>query len=217
MKEVINAIDNNFEGEKNAEVRKALLEVTKFGHDHSPEAIAWVNRALEMYVKALASVPNVPRGGIYSAGYYALNVSDVYGSKTPALPSGRLAGVPLANSVTPHYGMEMTDLTSALNSVAGVNFRRFAPNGTTVTFTVDSALFQGPDGVDNLAGIIKSYFKKGGMQFQPNVINRQILIDAYHHPEKYPYLLVRVAGYCAYFNDLSDDLKKIIINRTCYS
>jgi formate C-acetyltransferase len=113
--------------------------------------------------------------------------------------------------------MEMTDLTSALNSVAGVNFRRFAPNGTTVTFTVDSALFQGPDGVDNLAGIIKSYFKKGGMQFQPNVINRQILIDAYHHPEKYPYLLVRVAGYCAYFNDLSDDLKKIIINRTCYS
>ncbi len=217
MREVIEAIDNNFEGEKNAEIRKALLEVPKFGQDNSFEAVTWVNIALEMYVNALKSVPNVPRNGIYSAGYYALNVSDVYGSKTPALPSGRLAGVPLANSITPHYGMEMTDLTSALNSVAGIDFRRFAPNGTTVTFTVDSALFQGPDGVDNLAGIIASYFKKGGMQFQPNVLNREILIDAYHHPEKYPYLLVRVAGYCAYFNDLSDDLKKIIINRTCYS
>jgi formate C-acetyltransferase len=55
------------------------------------------------------------------------------------------------------------------------------------------------------------------MQFQPNVINREMLLDAYDHPEKYPYLLVRVAGYCSYFNHLSDDLKKVIINRTCYS
>jgi formate C-acetyltransferase len=54
------------------------------------------------------------------------------------------------------------------------------------------------------------------MQFQPNVIDRKILIDAYDNPEKYPHLLVRVAGYCSYFNDLSDDLKKVIINRTCY-
>ncbi|MCX7679690.1 MAG: hypothetical protein N2316_10800, partial [Spirochaetes bacterium] len=80
-----------------------------------------------------------------------------------------------------------------------------------------SALFQGPDGPEKLAGIIATFFKKGGMQFQPNVLNRQMLIDAYHHPEKYPYLLVRIAGYCADFNDLSDELKKIIINRTCYS
>ena len=55
------------------------------------------------------------------------------------------------------------------------------------------------------------------MQFQPNVINREILLEAYEDPQKHPYLLVRVAGYCAYFNELSDDLKKIIINRTCYA
>ena len=55
------------------------------------------------------------------------------------------------------------------------------------------------------------------MQFQPNVINRDILLDAYNNPEKHKYLMVRVAGYCAYFNELSDELKKIIINRTCYS
>jgi formate C-acetyltransferase len=113
--------------------------------------------------------------------------------------------------------MEAGDLLSSLNSVAGVDFARYAPNGTTLTFTIDSALFQGTDGVSNLAGIIDTFFKKGGMQFQPNVINREILLDAYHNPDKHKYLLVRVAGYCAYFNDLSDELKKIIINRTCYS
>lgn len=214
--DVIDAINNNFEGEYFQKVRSALLEVPKFGHDGSRQAVEWVNRTLQIYINALNSVANCPRGGIYTAGYYALNVNDVYGKKTPALPSGRLGGVSLANSITPHYGMQTTDLLSSLNAVAGVDFVNYAPNGTTVTFTVDSALFQGPDGVSNLSGIIRAYFDKGGMQFQPNVINRQILLDAYDHPGKYPHLLVRIAGYCSYFNELSDDLKKIIINRTCY-
>ncbi len=216
ISDIIEAIDSNFEGERNQEIRRALLDVKKFGHDESREAVAWVNKVLQIYINALNSVENCPRNGIYSAGYYALNVSDVYGAKTPALPSGRLRGVPLANSITPHYGMEVSDLLSSLNSVAGIDFARYAPNGTTVTFTIDAALFQGPDGVKNLAGIIDTFFKKGGMQFQPNVLNREILLDAYNNPEKHKYLLVRVAGYCAYFNDLSDELKKIIINRTCY-
>jgi pyruvate formate-lyase/glycerol dehydratase family glycyl radical enzyme len=217
LMDIINAIDNDFEGEYYGQIRKALLAVPKLGHDNSPEAVKWVNKTLEIYCNALKQVPNSPRGGIYTAGYYALNVSDVYGKKTPSLPSGRLRGVPLANSISPHYGMQMSDLLSSLNSVSGVDFVNYAPNGTTVTFTMDSALFQGKDGVRNLSGIFSTYFKKGGMQFQPNVINREMLLDAYDHPEKYPYLLVRIAGYCAYFNHLSDDLKKVIINRTCYS
>ncbi|MDD4356288.1 MAG: pyruvate formate lyase family protein [Smithellaceae bacterium] len=216
IQDVINAVNNNFAGRYFQKVRSALLEVPKFGHDGSHEAVEWVNKTLQIYINALNSVANCPRGGIYAAGYYALNVNDVYGKKTPALPSGRLSGVSLANSVTPHYGMQTADLLSSLNAVAGVDFVNYAPNGTTVTFTVDSALFQGTDGVRNLSGIIRTYFNKGGMQFQPNVIDRQILLDAYDNPGKYPHLLVRVAGYCSYFNDLSDDLKKIIINRTCY-
>jgi len=216
LEDVIEAIDHNFEGEYFSKIRQALLSVPKFGDDSSDRATEWVTRVMCIYNNALESVPNPPRGGIYTAGYYALNVSDIYGKKTPALPSGRSAGVPLANSVTPHYGMESGDLLSSLNAIAGVNFTDYAVNGTTVTFTIDSALFQGQEGVRNLASIISTFFKKGGMQFQPNVINREILLEAYEDPQKHPYLLVRVAGYCAYFNELSDDLKKIIINRTCY-
>jgi len=215
--EILVAMDHDFQGEHYQKIREALLAVPKFGQHDSPVAARWVNKTMEIYCNAFKQVPQCPRNGIYPAGYYALNVSDVYGKKTPSLPSGRMQGLPLANSIPPHYGMPMSDLLSALNAVAEVDFERYAPNGTTVTFTVDAALFQGPDGVKNLSGIFSTFFKKGGMQFQPNIINREILLDAYHHPEKYPYLLVRVAGYCAYFNHLSDDLKKVIINRTCYA
>lgn len=217
LEEILDACDHNFEGNKRQKIREALLAVPKFGDDSSKEASAWVTKVMEIYNKALASVPNSPRNGWYSAGYYALNVSDRYGKVTQALPSGRLAGVPLANSVTPHYGMEQADLFSSLNAISEVNFTDYAPNGTTVTFTVDASLFQGEGGVNNLAAIFKTFLTTGGMQFQPNIIDRRILQDAYDHPEKYPYLMVRVAGYCAYFNELSDELKKIIINRTCYA
>jgi len=215
--EIIDAIENNFEGEKNSKIRHALIAVPKFGDDTSPEPQKWVNKVLEIYINALKSVPSCPRNGIYTAGYYSLNVNIVYGENSPALPSGRLKGQPFAHSIAPHYGKKSLDLVSALNSVSDVDFVKYAPNGTSTTFTIDSALFQGEDGVKNLSAIIRSFFKKGGMQFQPNVINKDILIDAYHHPEKYPYLLVRIAGFCAYFNDLTDELKLAIINRTCYS
>lgn len=125
-------------------------------------------------------------------------------------------GVPLANSVTPHYNMEKADLLSSLNAISQANFTDYAVNGATVTFTIDSALFQTNDGVNNLAAIFKTFLTGGGMQFQPNVIDRKILLEAYENPEKHKYLMVRVAGYCAYFNELSDELKKIIINRVCY-
>lgn len=217
INDIIKAIDNDFNEEYYKQIRIALLEVPKFGNDDSRESQEWVNRTLQIYVKALKSVENCPRNGIYTAGYYALNVNIIYGLKTPSLPSGRLRGVPLANSIAPHYGMLNADLLSSLNSIAGIDFAKYAPNGTTVTFTIDSALFQGVDGVRNLSGMISTYFKKGGMQFQPNVIDRKILLDAYKNPENHKYLLVRVAGYCAYFNDLSDELKMAIINRTCYS
>ena len=217
LDQIITAIDNNFEGDFNQQIRMDLLSVPKFGDDSSYEATEWVTKVMEIYNHALESVENCPRNGRYSAGYYALNLGDRYGKKTQALPSGRLKGVPLANSVTPHYGMEETDLLSSLNSIAGVDFTDYADNGTTVTFTIDSALFQGMDGVKNLSNIFKTFLTTGGMQFQPNVINREILLDAYNHPEKHKYLMVRIAGYCAYFNELSDEMKLSFINRTCYS
>lgn len=217
INDIINAIENNFQGDYNQQIRSALLAVPKFGDDSSREATEWENKVLQIYNNALDSVENCPRNGRYSAGYYALNVANVYGKNTPALPSGRLEGVPLANGLIPHYGMEQSGLLSSLNSITGINFADYAENGATATLTVDSALFQGAAGTSKLASIFKTFLTTGGMELQPNVVNREILLDAYEHPEKYPDLMVRIAGYCAYFNELSDEMKRTIINRTCYS
>jgi formate C-acetyltransferase len=215
--QIIKAIDDNFAGEENQKIRADLLAIPKFGEDGKNEAAMWVTKVMEIYNNALDSVPYATRNGNYTAGYYALNVNDIYGKRTQALPSGRLKGVPLANSITPHYGMEQADLLSALNSKSEVNFTDFAVNGATATLTIDSALFPGEGGISNLASIFKTFLTTGGMQLQPNVVSRALLLEAYEHPEKHPYLMVRVAGYCAYFQELSDELKRIIINRTCYS
>ncbi|MCL2301447.1 MAG: radical SAM protein [Firmicutes bacterium] len=214
--EILHAIDFNFEGKIYQKIREDLLAVPKFGDDTSPEPAKWVTLVMKLFNEALAQCPYAVRNGDYRAGYYALNVSDRYGIKTQALPSGRLKGTPLANSVAPAYAMEKADLLSSLNALTAADFTDYAPNGTTATFTIDAALFPGGEGVKNLARIFRTFFTTGGMQFQPNIISRGLLEDAYAHPEKYKYLMVRVAGYCAYFNELSDDLKKVIINRTCY-
>jgi formate C-acetyltransferase len=216
MAALLKAMDENFEGESNRKIREALLAVPKFGDDSSSETVYWMDRVLDLWVKALAACKST-RNGRYVAGYYGLNVNKAYGKNTQALPSGRLAGVPLANSLCPHYGMKSADLTSALNAISRLNFAKYAPNGTTVTSTIDSGLFPGENGINNLAGLIKGYFDQGGMQFQPNVVSREVLMDAYNNPDKYPNLIVRIAGYCAYFNDLSDELKMEIINRSYYS
>jgi len=215
--DIIEAIDANFEGPAYEKIRADLLVIPKFGDDCSSKPVEWIDLVMKIYNEALEQCPYAVRDGNYTAGYYALNTSDRYGIKTQALPSGRLKGTPLANSVAPAYAMEKADLLSSLNALTQANFTDYAANGTTATFTIDAALFPGDEGVKNLGGIFKTFFTGGGMQFQPNIISRGLLEDAYANPEKYKYLMVRVAGYCSYFNELSDDLKKVIINRVCYS
>ena len=217
LAQLLEAMDANFQGKRYQQMHEDMLAVPKFGDDAAPDAHLWVHRVLELYVAALRSASHHSRDGTYVAGYYGLNVNMVYGRKTPALPSGRLFGTPLANSICPHYGMQKVDLSSAFNAVAKVDFARYAPNGTTLTSTIDSGLFPGQEGTRNLAGLITGFFAQGGMQLQPNLVDRAILQDAYDNPGKHPDLVVRIAGYCAYFDDLSDDLKLEIINRSYYT
>lgn len=214
LDQVLDGIAADFEGERFRQLHQDLLAVPKFGDDAAPEAAAWMHRVLDLYVAALRAAPHGNRDGKYVAGYYGLNVNRIYGRKTPSLPSGRRRGEPLANSLCPRFGMRMTDLTSPLNAVAQVDFAKYAPNGTTLTPTIDTGLFPGDDGPRNLAGLIRGFFDRGGMQFQPNLVSRELLLDAYANPGKHKDLVVRIAGYCAYFDDLSDELKREIIARS---
>jgi formate C-acetyltransferase len=91
------------------------------------------------------------------------------------------------------------------------------PNGCAVNLRFDPRNLAGEEGPANLAALMRGYFAQGGMQVQFNIIDPEVLEDARRHPGKYPGLVVRVAGYCAYFDDLPDAAKDEIISRTIHS
>jgi formate C-acetyltransferase len=89
-----------------------------------------------------------------------------------------------------------------------------SPNGYALNLQFDSQTLAGDRGVDILSALVKAFFESGGMQMQLNVHDAGTLQDARAHPGKYPGLVVRLAGYCVYFDDLNDQIKQEIISRT---
>jgi formate C-acetyltransferase len=102
--------------------------------------------------------------------------------------------------------------TAVINSASKLNQRRMS-NGTLLNLRFSPSSLSGDAGVQNLVSLAKTYFKHG-MHMQCNVVGRDLLQDAYAHPEKYRGLMVRVAGYSAMWADLSDELRRDIMSRT---
>ena len=119
----------------------------------------------------------------------------------------------LASSLGPANGSDRKGPTALLQSVARVD-SRLMPNGCALNLRFDPQNMGGEKGTELLAGLIRGYFAQRGMQMQFNIIDPDVLEDARCHPGKYPGLVVRVAGYCAYFDDLPSSAKVEIISRT---
>jgi len=209
MPEVVAALRNNFQGRE--ALRAELERAPKFGNDHGlPEAYA--NRVVRMFHDSLARFRNT-RGGPYVPGFYSVTCHVAFGKKTGALPSGRRAGEPFASSMGAASHADRSGPTALLNSAGSLD-SRLMPNGNALNLRFDPAQIDGEAGLRNLAALVRGYFEKGGMELQLNVLDPETLKDARAHPGKYPWLVVRVAGYCAYFDDLPDSSKKEIIERT---
>ncbi|MBF0362436.1 MAG: glycyl-radical enzyme activating protein [Oligoflexia bacterium] len=208
--QLILALKNNFKGKKIYDhIRAECVRSPKFGNDHQlPDYYASV--VMKIFSQILDKYKNT-RGGPYLAGYYSMTTHTVFGKRTLALPSGRLAGEMFANGFSPTLGSEMDGPTAALNSVAKQNP---GANGTSTNIKFDMNLLRGENGINILSGIINGFFISNGLQLQINTLDSATLMDALDNPEKYRDLMVRVSGYCAYFNDLTPEMKKIIINRT---
>jgi pyruvate formate-lyase/glycerol dehydratase family glycyl radical enzyme len=209
MKEVRDALLTNF---GNAPVLRAQLQnAPKFGNDNNlPDGYA--NLTAGIFHDALAKHKNT-RGGNYVPGFYSVTCHVAFGKRTPALPSGRAAGEPLASSLGPSNGKDRLGPTALLNSVARVD-SRLAMNGYALNLRFDPVTVAGDKGVNILSSLVKGFFSQGGMEMQLNILDPQTLEDARRNPGKYPGLVVRVAGYCAYFDDLPDSAKAEIITRT---
>jgi len=213
MAAMLAALRRDFVGHE--ELRGQLLRAPKYGNN-DPAVDRLADRVMKIFAHSLGRHVNT-RGGRYWAGFYSVTAHQAYGETTGALPSGRCAGRPLASGLSPCNGLDRLGPTASLNSVAGLDLGRNACNGINVNLKIDGTSLSGRTGVGALAGLVRGYFAQGGMQLQANVLDPQVLMDAAEHPDRHPWLLVRVSGYSAYFNDLSAEMKQEIIERTLHA
>lgn len=193
------------------EILDMIDELPKFGNDID-EVDALAREAAYLYTRPLEKYTN-PRGGRFQAGLYPVSANVPLGAQTGATPDGRLAHTPVADGVSPTSGRDVNGPTAACNSVAKLD-HAIASNGTLFNMKMHPTAMSGQKGLENFVSLIRGYFDQKGMHMQFNVVDRQTLLDAQKHPEKYSGLVVRVAGYSALFTTLSKSLQDDIIRRT---
>jgi len=207
--EIIDALRKNFNG--NSKMHAELLNASKFGNDMDmPDRYA--SQVAKIYHDALAPYQNT-RGGNYVPGYYSSTCHVGFGNRTEALPSGRKQGEPFAASLGSANGRDRRGVTALLNSVAKVD-AILSMNGYALNLKFDQATLDGEKGLRVMTALVQGFFRSGGMEMQLNVLDPDMLLDAKENPGKYSGIVVRVAGYCAYFDDLPNTVKQEIIDRT---
>ena len=193
------------------EIHDMIDEVPKFGND-IPEVDYFAREVAYTYSKPLQKYNN-PRGGKFQAGLYPVSANVPLGGQTGATPDGRYAHTPVADGVSPSAGKDVKGPTAAATSVSRLD-HFIVSNGTLFNQKFHPSALSGREGLEKFVALISGYFDQKGMHMQFNVVDRQTLLDAQEHPEKYKHLVVRVAGYSALFTTLSRSLQDDIIRRT---
>ena len=193
------------------EIHDMIDEVPKFGND-IPEVDYFAREVAYTYSKPLQKYNN-PRGGKFQAGLYPVSANVPLGGQTGATPDGRYAHTPVADGVSPSASKDVKGPTAAATSVSRLD-HFIVSNGTLFNQKFHPSALSGREGLEKFVALIRGYFDQKGMHMQFNVVDRQTLLDAQEHPEKYKHLVVRVAGYSALFTTLSRSLQDDIIRRT---
>ena len=207
--ELTKALDADFKGYEQVQY-EMIYNTPKFGNDDDyadQQAVA----VFEIFYDAVNGRPN-SRGGVHRINMLPTTSHVYFGSVTGATADGRKAHLPLSEGISPFQGVDHNGPTSVIKSASKIDHLR--TGGTLLNQKFSPSFFEDEESYEKLTALIRSYFSLDGHHIQFNVVNAETLKDAQMHPERYRDLIVRVAGYSDYFNDLGEDLQNEIIWRT---
>jgi len=211
-KDLLAACNSDFEDEvfrqkllnKAPKYGNDIDEVDQIGHD----IVKHINEALTDYRDS--------RGARFCFDIESQSFNIVQGRCVGATPDGRKAHTPLGDNVSPVMGRDVNGPTATVLSVAKIDQFQ-TTDGTLFNLRFDPRSISGDKGRDILGGVVKTYFDHYGEHIQINVVSDETLKEAQKHPEDYKHLLIRVAGYLAYFTELDKNVQDNIIARTLHT
>lgn len=217
--ELWESIINNFENENGAKIQQLLLNhVPKFGNDDDYVDLLLHDAYME-FIDELSNYKNTrygrgPIGGKYYAGTSSISANVPQGSSVGAMPDGREARSPLAEGASPSHGSDVSGPTAVFKSMSKLPNDKIT-GGVLLNQKVSPTSLESDEGSEKLISMIRTFFDElKGFHVQYNVVSRETLLDAQKNPEKHKNLIVRVAGYSAFFNVLSPETQNDIIART---
>lgn len=209
MRELLTALSDNFEGHE--KTRQMLRNKTpRYGNDDDYADSIMVS-VFETFFNLVDGRKNL-KGGSYRVDMLPTTCHIYFGSVTGATPDGRWAEEPLSEGISPVQGADRNGPTAVIKSASKMD--HIKTGGTLLNQKFTPQVLEGDQGLEKLSHLIRSYFKLDGHHIQFNVVSADTLRDAQKNPEKYSDLIVRVAGYSDYFNNLSKKLQDEIITRT---
>nr|MDJ0623881.1 glycine radical domain-containing protein [Desulfocapsaceae bacterium] len=208
MQQLLEALECDFDGYEN--IFKQCRSAPKYGNDDplidnlAGDLFTFFADEIEKYQSKF---------GTMTPGILPVSGNTPFGLEVGALPSGRMAWKPLADGVSPSGGTDMQGPSAVLKSVSAIPHDRYV-QGTLLNLKVEPEMLQEEKGIIQMMALLKSMCSLGVYHVQFNVIDQEKLIRAQQNPEEHRGLLVRVAGYTAYFVELGKDVQDEIIGRT---
>jgi formate C-acetyltransferase len=187
-----------------------IYNTPKYGNDDD-YADENTRKIFEIFYNAINGRPTY-KGGTLRINLLPTTSHVYFGSKVGATADGRKALQPLSEGISPVQGADTHGPTAVVKSAAKIDHLK--TGGTLLNQKISPSMFESESGIFKLVALIRGYFRMDGHHIQFNVVTADTLREAQKHPEKYRDLVVRVAGYSDYFNDLSEELQNEIINRS---
>ncbi|MBK7173780.1 MAG: glycyl radical protein [Bacteroidales bacterium] len=210
MDHLLYALQSNFDGEE--PLRQNILNHTPFYGNDDAYADQLALRVFDDLFDLIDNRPNGKAGGKYHLNMLSTTCHIYFGKVLGATPNGRLAGKSISDGTSPSHGCDTNGPTAVIKSLTKLDHVK--TGGTLLNLRFLPGLLKRDEDIAKLGSLIRSYFALGGHHIQFNIVDTATLLAAREHPEEYRDLLVRMAGYSDYFNDMNDDLKQEVIERT---